>query len=337
MLGKLSEEAERLELRRCLLIVSRNQQQTAQKVAAVLRNRISHIFLDAVRHTPVETTEIAVQVLGKQDADGIISVGGGSKIGLGKALSYRTGLPHIAVPTTYSGSEMTPILGETREKIKSTVRDPRIVPRVVIYDVGLTLTMSPQLTIASTMNAIAHSVEALYAKDNNPYYSLLAEESIRSMSCALDRLRTFPEDTEARWHALYGAWLGGICLGGVGMALHHKLCHVLGGAFDLPHAETHMIVLPHVVAYNASATPEAMVRMRRALDTDDPARKLHEMVASLARETGLRDIGMPEGGIAAVVDEVCRTPYWNPASMQAEKLRALLNDAWSGAPPVSSD
>ena len=216
-------------------------------------------------HTPVEVTELALAAMKDCDADCIVSLGGGSTTGLGKALALRTGVNQLCIPTTYAGSEMTPILGETKDGLKTTVRTNDVLPETVIYDVDLTLSLPPALAATSGINAIAHAVEALYARDTNPVISLMAEEGIRALARALPAIVAKPDDREARSDALYGAWLCGVCLGTVGMALHHKLCHTLGGTFDLPHAETHTIVLPHALAYNAPAVPEAAARIARAI------------------------------------------------------------------------
>ncbi len=210
-------------------------------------------------------------------------MGGGSTTGLGKAIALRTDLPQIVLPTTYAGSEMTPILGETRDSAKTTLRDPKVLPEVVIYDVELTLGLPASVSAASGMNAIAHAVEALYARDRNPLISLAGEEGVAALARALPKILDAPRDHEARSEALYGAWLCGVCLGTVGMALHHKLCHALGGSFGLPHAETHAIVLPHAAAYNAPAAPAALACVARALGTDDAARGLDDLGGGPAR------------------------------------------------------
>ena len=187
-----------------------------------------------------------------------MALGGGSTIGLAKAIALRTDLPQIAIPTTYAGSEMTPILGETKDGRKTTQKSMKVLPEVVIYDVDLTMTLPAGLSGTSGINAIAHAVEALYAEDANPIISVLAEQSIAALGRALPQIAADPSDREARSDAQYGAFLAGACLGSVGMALHHKLCHTLGGTFDLPHSETHTIVLPHALAYNAPAVPKAV-------------------------------------------------------------------------------
>jgi alcohol dehydrogenase class IV len=183
------------------------------------------------------------------------------------------------------------------------------------------------------MNAVAHAVEALYARDRNPVTSLMAEEGIRSLAGALPRITVAPQDRTARSNALYGAWLCGTCLGAVGMALHHKLCHVLGGAFNLPHAETHTIVLPHAVAYNAPAAPDAMERIARAMGVANAAHGLCELAKRLGAKQALRDIGMPEEGIEHAVRATLAAPYWNPRPLEEEALRNLLTRAWNGDPP----
>jgi hypothetical protein len=223
--------------------------------------------------------------------------GGGSTTGLCKAIALRTDLPQIVAPSTYAGSEMTPIIGETRDGVKTTQTSARVLPEVVIYDVDLTLSLPPAQSGVSGMNAIAHVVEAIYARDCNPVINLIAAEGIRALALALPTIVIAPRDREARANALYGAWLCGTCLGAVGMALHHKLCHTLGGSFDLPHAETHTAVLPHATAYNAPATPEAMRVIAEALGTTDAPCGLYYLASRLGAKMALKDLGFPEDGI----------------------------------------
>src|SRR6202162_5263215 len=296
-LARLGEEADRLGIRHALILTTRRQRSEGERIGRQLGSRFAAAFANAEMHTPVEVTEAAIQVVDTNDIDGLIAIGGGSTVGLSKALSARTGLPQIAVPTTYAGSEMTPILGETRGGIKTTRRSRDLVPDTVIYDVDLTLGLPPDLSASSGMNAIAHAVEALYAPDANPVTSLMGAEGIAALARALPRIVDAPSDRDGRRDPLYGAWLCGTCLGAVGMSLHHKLCHVLGGSFDLPHALTHAIVLPHVAAYNAVAAPEAMVRIARALGASDAARALHGLAQRLGLPKTLAEIGMPESGI----------------------------------------
>ncbi len=332
---QLKSEIERLGARRALVLATPQQEQQAREVAASLGELACGVFAGAVMHTPVEVTERALAVVNDLRADCLVAVGGGSTIGLGKAIALRTDLPQIAVPTTYAGSEMTPILGETQNGVKTTQRTLKVLPEVVIYDVDLTLTLPTTLSATSGMNAIAHAVEALYAQDRNPIVSLMAEEGIAALGRALPRIVQNAQDREARSDALYGAWLCGTCLGLVGMALHHKLCHTLGGTFDLPHAETHTIVLPHAVAYNAPAVPDAMARIARALGQSDAAQALYELAGRLGAPRALRDIGMPEDGIDRAADLAVKNPYWNPQPIDRDGIRNLIARAWAGEPPLS--
>jgi alcohol dehydrogenase class IV len=332
-LSRLSAEIERLSLQRILVLATPAQEYTAQQLARQIGPRAVAVFADARMHTPIEVTERAMGLVAARGIDGLVAVGGGSTTGLGKAIALRTDLPQIVVPTTYAGSEMTPILGETRAGRKTTQSSPKVLPEVVIYDVDLTLTLPVPLSVTSGINAMAHAVEALYAREANPLISMLAEACIAALASGLRGIVANPSDRSARSDALYGAWLGGVCLGSVGMALHHKLCHTLGGMFDLPHAETHTAVLPHVVAYNREATPGAMHAIARALHVDEAASGVHDLASSLGATMALRDLGMPESGIAAATELTLASPYWNPRSLERTGIQALLTQAYQGARP----
>ena len=247
-LGAATDEITRFGGKRALVLTTPQQEAEGLRLAASLGPLYAGIFSGATMHTPVEVTEQALVAMKACDADCVVSLGGGSTTGLGKALALRTGVNQLCIPTTYAGSEMTPILGETKDGLKTTVRTKDVLPETVIYDVDLTLSLPASLAATSGINAIAHAVEALYARDRNPVISLMAEEGIRALADALPLIMARPGDREARGQALYGAWLCGVCLGPVGMALHHKLCHTLGGTFDLPHADTLTLILPQALA-----------------------------------------------------------------------------------------
>jgi maleylacetate reductase len=332
-LARLAEEAERLGIGRALVLTTPGRAEQAEAVAERLGGLAAGTFAGAVMHTPVAVTEEALAAVREADADGLVAIGGGSTIGLGKAVAARTDLPQIAVPTTYSGSEMTPILGETAGGVKTTRRDLKVLPETVLYDVELTLALPLKVTGPSGMNAIAHAVEGLYAENANPVTSLMAEEGIRALAAALPAIAADPGDREARAEALYGAWLCGMVLGAVGMALHHKLCHALGGAFGLPHAGTHIIVLPHAASYNAPAAPEALARAARALGALDAPAALYELAKRLGAPVALKDIGMPADELDRAAELAVANPYWNPRPVQRDGVRALLDDAWHGRPP----
>ncbi len=334
-LATLADEAAALDIERALVISTPHQGEQAERVRAALGARAAAVFTGATMHTPVEVTAEAMDTVEAEAVDGTVAIGGGPTIGLGKAIALRTDLPQIAVPTTYAGSEMTPILGETEAGRKTTQRTLRVLPETVIYDVDLTLTLPPALSGTSGINAIAHAVEALYAKDRNPITSLMAEEGVRALASALPRIVEDPRAPGPRSDALYGAWLCAACLGAVGMALHHKLCHTLGGSFDLPHAETHTVVLPHATAYNAAAAPEAMAALGRALESDDAPRALFALAGAVGAPRALSALGMPEVGIERATEIALESPYWNPRPLDKDAIAALLARAWSGAEPTA--
>lgn len=228
---------------------------------------------------------------------------------------------------------MTPIYGITDAGLKKTGTDLRVLPRTVIYDPDLTISLPVGLSVTSGINAIAHAAEALYSRDANPITSLLAEEGIAALARALPAIVADPEDVEARSDALYGGWLCGTVLGSVGMALHHKLCHTLGGSFNLPHAQTHTIVLPHALAYNRQAAPEAMHRIARALGSGDAALGIFELAKHCGAPIALKDVGMSVGDVPKAADIASSNPYWNPRPIEREALLALLQDAFEGAAP----
>jgi maleylacetate reductase len=334
-LARVADEIARLGCGRALVLSTPQQMGEAQNLAARLGDRAAGVFAEAAMHTPTCVTERGVARARGLGADCLVTLGGGSTTGLGKAITLRTDLLQIVIPTTYAGSEATPILGETEAGRKITQRSSRVLPEVIVYDVDLTLSLPVTLSVTSGINAIAHAVEALYAEEANPVISILAEAGIAALAQALPRIVANPQDRAARSDALYGAWACGTCLGAVGMALHHKLCHVLGGTFDLPHAETHTVVLPHAVAYNAAAVPEAMARVARSIGTaaPDTAQVLFDLASGLGAPTSLRELGMPESGLDQAADLAVASPYWNPRPLERAAIRALLDDAWHGRHP----
>jgi alcohol dehydrogenase class IV len=249
-------------------------------------------------------------------------------------------LPILAIPTTYAGSEMTPIYGITEAGLKKTGRDARVLPRTVIYDPELSLSLPVGLSVTSAMNAIAHAAEGLYAQDSNPIMDLMAEEGIRALAAAIPRLVANAADIAARSDALYGAWLCGTVLGNVGMALHHKLCHTLGGTFNLPHAEVHTVILPHAMHFNAEAAPHAMQKISRALGGAPAAQGLYQLAKEHGAPVSLRELGMQAEDLDTVVRLALQNPYWNPRAIGPDSsvaLRALLQQAWEGVSPGSSN
>ena len=284
-------------------------------------------------HVPLQTAEAARAAAKSLNADCCIAIGGGSTIGLAKAIALDCGLPILAVPTTFSGSEMTPVWGLTEGGIKTTGRDVRVLPKTVIYDPELTLSLPPAAAGTSGINAMAHAVEALYAEDSNPVASLMAEESLRALAASLPKIIAEPANLEARGAALYGAWLAGMLLSLVGVALHHKLCHTLGGSFGLPHAEMHTLMLPHTAAYNAPATPDAMARVARALGAESAPSGLYNLARAVGAKMALSELGMREADLDRATDIALSNPYYNPRPIEKTAIRALLDDAFHGRTP----
>ncbi|RDK08654.1 maleylacetate reductase [Cupriavidus lacunae] len=334
--NQVAAEVEKLGAGRAIVLCTPNQKAEATRISDLLGPLSAGIYAGAIMHVPVEAAREAVARARGAGAGCAVAIGGGSTTGLGKAIALETGMPVVAIPTSYAGSEMTPIYGLTEAGQKKTGRDLRVLPRTVIYDPALTVGLPAGLTVTSGLNAIAHAAEGLYARDTNPVMSLMAEEGIRALASGIPAVIRAPADLDARAQCLYGAWLCGTVLGSVGMALHHKLCHTLGGSFNLPHAETHTIVLPHVLAYNASAAPEAMARIQRAIAAtgQSAAAGLFDLAANNGVPVALRDIGMCEQDLDRAADIALANPYWNPRPIEREPIRALLQAAFDGLRPA---
>ncbi|WBY01254.1 maleylacetate reductase [Ramlibacter tataouinensis] len=335
-LQHLEREVQALGASRALVLCGPQQRATAEALAARLGPRAAGVFDGAAMHVPIEVARQARALARQAGADLAIAVGGGSTIGLAKAIALASGLPILAIPTTYAGSEMTPIHGITEGGLKKTGRDARVLPRCVIYDPDLLASLPAALAVTSGFNAIAHAAEGLYAADGNPVMDLMAQEGIRATAAALPLLANGTDDERrpARADALYGAWLCGTVLGSVVMGLHHKLCHTLGGSFDLPHAETHTVMLPHTLAYNASHAPQALARIAGALGAPGNAPEaIFRLQQATGAPTSLRELGMPESGLDRVAELAVQTPYPNPRPLERGALRALLQRAYDGAGP----
>ncbi len=333
--AQLGDELRDLGLRRGAILCTAAEQELAHSIAADLGDAVAAVVPGAVMHVPDEAVEPALDEVDQCRADVLIPVGGGSAVGLAKAVALQTGLPIVAVPTTYAGSEMTPIWGRTSAGVKQTGRDLRVLPRSVVYDPDLTLTLPARISGVSGMNAIAHAVEALYAPDATPIVTLMALEGTRALAKALPAVVASPSDRDARTQALYGAWLCGACLGNVTMSLHHKLCHALGGAFDLPHAETHAVVLPYVVAFNAPAVPAAMSQLAAALEAHDPASALWRLGQTLGAPQSLAALGVTDSDVDHVASLAVASPSANPVPVTEEGVRQLLLAVLRGSEPSS--
>ncbi len=327
-----SAEIERSVRLKALVLSTPQQRETALDVLNRLGARGAGLFDKAQMHVPTEIAQEARAEAARLGADCCVAVGGGSTTGLGKAIALTSSLPILAIPTTYAGSEMTPIWGITEAGRKTTGRDPRVLPKTVLYEPALTMTMPAGLSVTSGINSMAHCIEALYVEGDGQSHHLDDRRggTCSAFAASLPKIVQNPQDTEARTQALYGAWLGGVALGAVGMALHHKLCHTLGGSFNSPHAETHTVILPHAAAYNAEAAPEAMHKIARALGVDSAVEGLFDLEASLGAPMTLRELGMKEQDLDRAAEIASQNPYYNPRPVTREGIRKLLQQAFEG-------
>ncbi|GGT83663.1 maleylacetate reductase [Actinomadura citrea] len=328
------DEVARLGARRVLLISDRHSAAHAEAVAGRLGGRVRGRITRTATHVPGESADAASREAAAHGADLLLCVGGGSATGLAKAVALRTGLRIVAVPTTYAGSEMTPIWGLTRDGRKETGRDPAVRPVTVIYDPALTTRLPGRLSAASGMNALAHLVEAAYAPRLSPLTAAVADQGIRVLAKALPRVVTDPEDMAARSDALQGAWLAGWVLGTTAMGLHHKLCHVLGGSYGLPHAATHSALLPYVTAFNRRAP--RLGRVAEALGAADAATGLWELRTSIGAPASLAQPGFGTADIDRVAGLVAAEPPAGPRPVEPAGVRAILRAALDGARPVTT-
>ncbi len=332
---KVGEEMEAMGLHRALILTTPQQADTGAEFAALLGARAAGVYSGAAMHTPVAISEEATAKALALGADCVVAVGGGSTTGLGKAIALRTDLPQIVVPTTYAGSEATGILGQTEGGKKTTLTSPKVQPEVILYDAELVRTLPVGMTVTSALNAMAHAAEGLYAQNRSPISTLMALEGLRAFRDALPRVLENPDDLHARGETLYGAWLCGTVLGMVGMALHHKLCHTLGGSFDLPHAETHSVILPHAIAYNEAAAARELAPVAGIFGGKSAGRALHDFAIRMKAPLALRDLGMKEADLDRATEIATQNPYWNPRPVEAGALRRLLQNAWDGAAPAA--
>jgi maleylacetate reductase len=332
-LAQVPDEVARLGHSRALVLSTPHQKAEAEALAARLGDKAAGVFAGAAMHTPVEVTEEAVAAFRAAGADCVVSLGGGSTTGLGKAIAVRTGADQVVIPTTYAGSEMTDILGETTGGEKTTRRDPAIRPEVVVYDVDLTLTLPVGLTVTSALNAIAHAMEALYAPDRNPVIEAMVRDALPAFRDALPALTQNPQDRDARSGALYAAWCCSTALGYVSMALHHKLAHVLGGSFGLPHAETHAVLLPHTTAYNEPAVGDLLKPIADTFGGTAGAGLWH-FAKSVGAPLRLADLGLTETDLDRAAEIATRNPYANPRPVSRDGIRQLLQQAYDGHCPA---
>jgi alcohol dehydrogenase class IV len=333
-LAGIRAEVERFGATRVVIVCSESERSLGEDVAIHLGDLAVGLFDDAVMHHPSETIQAARDCVRDLQADCCVTIGGGTATGTGKLIVLDTGIPLLAVPTTYAGSEMTSIYGITEGAVKRTGRDRAVLPRTVIYDPELTRSLPAEASGPSGINALAHCVEGLYAFDTNPITSLMAVEGIRALGQSLPIVVREPDDLDARGDALYGAWLAGIVLNSTSMGLHHKLCHTVGGTFNLPHAQVHTVILPHAIAYNRDYAPAAMQKIAQALGADDAAQGAFDLAQRIGARVSLESIGMPRDGLDRAADLAVQNQYPNPRPLERQAIRELLEHAYDGSRPA---
>lgn len=331
--NNLAAEVERLAAKNVMVIAGEPEMPLAEKVAARIDVRAWHS--DVVMHVPVETADKARQVATDNDIDLLVSIGGGSTTGLAKAVALTSGIPIVAVPTTYAGSEATNVWGLTENKRKTTGVDMKVLPETVIYDSQLMISLPVDMSVASGLNGMAHCVDSLWAPKANPINAALAGEGIRALNKGLPKIVANPKDIDGRDEALYGAYLSAVSFASAGSGLHHKICHVLGGTFDLPHAQTHATVLPYVLAFNSVAAPDAEERMAAAFGSATALEGLQNLRKQVDAPQKLSDYGFTAEGIPEAVEVILeKVPANNPREVTAENMTALLTAALNGDDPA---
>lgn len=331
--ARLTAELERLGAKRVFLVASRSATRVADELAEALGPRLAGRWAEVVEHVPVAVVKRARDAARAAGTDMVVCIGGGSAIGLAKAVVLEIEAPVVALPTTYAGSEMTPVYGLTEGTHKRTGRDLRVLPRVVIYDPELTMGLPVGISVASALNALAHCVEGLYGPGGNPVTTAAALEGIRVLTTAIPRLVANPGEPAVRSDLCLGAYLAGTVIATVGVGIHHRTCHVLGGTFGLPHAASNAVVLPHALAYNALEIPAALARIADAMRTDDPPATTFDLVAGAGLPTSLRDLGLSETALDDVAARVVAETPANPRPVEPTWVRRMLDDAWRGVRP----
>ena len=284
-------------------------------------------------HVPKTTVDEAIATAKALDADCTVAIGGGSTTGLGKALKLRLSLPNVVVPTSFAGSEMTNIWGITDAGRKVTGRDDAVVPALTLYDPELTLTMPTRFAVVSGLNAMAQAVVNVASDRANPMVETMAVEAVRSLAISLPQVVEKPDDLDARSGALFGACLAGAALATGTTSLHHKLCHTFGGTFNTPHAETHAILLPHSMAFNAPGTALGMAKLARAMEVDDAAIGVYELARRLGSPLALEAIGVRQSDLREAAEITASSEFHNPVPVTVEGVLGLLERAFSGAAP----
>lgn len=320
---------ESLGAQRVLLIAGGSATELAEQLAA--RAPVAARIQDIVQHVPVENGRAAVAAAHDAAADAVVAIGGGSAVGLAKIVARDTRLPVVAVPTTFAGSEATNVWGQTEDGHKTTGVDDHVLPAVIVYDAALSRSLPGDLAAASGLNAVAHAVDGLWAPGADPINRELGAAGLRALVPALQTLADDPDDVDARDRLLYGAYLAAVAFASAGSGMHHKICHVLGGAYGLPHAQLHAIVLPYVTAFNTPAAPEAAARISDAMGGASAAAGLLSLREQLGVAPSLSAIGMAEQDVPEAARlALAAIPAANPRPVHLDDVERIIHAAWAG-------
>jgi len=348
VLARLRQTVEKRGWQRCMLCTSHSMRVGGQlgPIESNLGEKLVAVFERVQPHVQDGQVATALAAAREKSIDLVIGLGGGSALGMAKAVGFDLQLPIVAIPTTYAGSEMTPVYGITHTDEdpprKVTVSDPKVVPSLVFYDPQLTLDLPSALTASTGINALAHCIEALYSKTRNPLSSLAATEGVRHIHAALLKCYQDGKNLEARTEMLFGSHLAGLSLASVSMGLHHGLCHVLGGSANVPHGIANAIILPHAILFNADVTAAQLIPAAEAMNVPEIGNNPKERIEALAQRIStlvrdmdlpqrLRDAGIREADLPRLAQLAFqnKTVQNNPKPItDVTQLESLLRDAW---------
>jgi maleylacetate reductase len=327
----LAAELEALNFKRFLLVSSPELALQFDKLAGDTATRKQGAqFTGVAPHVPESTVSQAVAAARECGADGLVAFGGGTALDTAKGVAHVLGLPILAIPTNFSGSEVTWVFGLTVDGAKHPTYDRNVLPRTVIYDPALLLTLPDEVVITSGMNAVAHAVEALYSPQTNPLTHALAETAIRKMIGGLQAFFSGDEPRErAAAECLAGAWLSGEALSQVGMGIHHRVCHLLGGTYALAHSHAHTVMLPYSIALNYAHVP-ALPALSDLFPDRPFALGLAEFSIRHGAPRTLEAIGFSADDIAGAASLALRTPIANPRPIEVGDIESMIRHAYAG-------
>ena len=333
--SQIDAEVQRLGAHRALIISTPGRSRLADSIAPMLGKNFAGVLSEAISQVPIELAIRGRKQVAELGADCLIAVGGGASIGLAKGVALELGIPVIAIPTTYSGSEMTGFCGITIHGIKRMHTSLNMLARTVIYDPELTLELPCEVSAASAMNALAHCIDAAVVNTCSPIIAQAAYEGARVIMNSIGRVAKYPADIEARTEALYGAYLSGAALTG-GFALQHGLAHVLGGSFNVSHGLSHALVLPHVTAFHAQHFPHMMEPVAHAMGV--PVSQLgiavFELLVQTGLPTGLSQVGFIRADLDRAADITIETDNGQtPIRLTRAMVRNLLEATYLGVRP----